>query len=189
MQRRYCEKCDTLLIIGDNITQNLVNCHKFVCRNCANEQHQEYRHRTGKNEPMNINKECAAFLGVYIAEEMLSHVFKHVERMPYGNPGYDFKCSKGYLVDAKCSCRRHSKIRADQWSFAIRKNCIADYFLCLAFDNREDLNPEHVWLIPGGTVNHLTGLRISETRVDKWTQYEQHIDKVMACCNILKATP
>ena len=36
------------------------------------------------------NKTCALFLGVHVAERVLSHVFKQVKRMPNGNVGYDF---------------------------------------------------------------------------------------------------
>lgn len=134
------------------------------------------------------NRSCASYLGVYVAERVLSHVFKDVERMPFDNPGYDFICNKGKKIDIKSICS-HSKGRSLLcWRFSIRRNKIADYFLCLAFDNREDLNPLHIWLIPGHIVNHLHGASISITTIDKWSKYElaEKLNDVVTCCNIIK---
>ena len=74
--------------------------------------------------------------------------------------------------------------------FNIHQNQIADYFLCLAFDNRQQLNPMHIWLIPSRKINNLKTLTISESRLDKWSQYEliDKLDKVIGCCNIMKET-
>ena len=135
---------------------------------------------------MSDNKDCAAFLGVYVAERVLSHVFKHVQRMPNNNPGYDFICGRGYKIDVKSSCCYHSKTQADRWAFKIRKNQIAEYFLCLAFDNRESLNPEHIWLIPAENISDHENTSISIMRLDKWSEYELDIDRVSTCCNILR---
>ena len=136
---------------------------------------------------MGKNRECASFLGVYVAERILSHVFKHVERMPYGNPGFDFICGGGYEIDVKASCRFHRKEgQSDRWLFTVHKNKIAKYFLCLAFDNRNDLNPEHIWLIPAKNINDHVCVAISETTVSKWDEYRLDINKVVSCCNIMK---
>jgi hypothetical protein len=136
---------------------------------------------------MSENRKCSSFLGVNVAEQVLSQVFKNVQRMPYGNPGYDFKCGRGYLVDVKSSCRRCHTYCADDWLFQVKKNPIAEYFLCLAFDNRKDLTPEHIWLIPAGDVNNKTGVSISETTLDKWNKYELDINQISACCNVLRS--
>ncbi len=103
--------------------------------------------------------------------------------MPPNNHGFDFYCGKVHKVDVKSSANGDKN---DSWSFGIRKNAIADYFLCIAFDNRDDLNPEHLWLIPGNDVNHLVHLGISKSTISKWSQYEQPLDKVLACCNKMK---
>lgn len=146
----------------------------------------EWKHRTGRCQPMEENRECTLFLGVSVAERVLSHVFKHVERMPFGNTGYDFICGGGYMIEVKSSCRRQYGNSADKWQFGINKNRIAEYFLLLAFDNRDVLNPEHIWLIPAGNINHLVGTSISESRLEKWDKYRIPIDKVIACCDQMK---
>lgn len=133
------------------------------------------------------NKTCASYLGCTVAERVLSYVFKDVERMPYNNPGYDFICGKGFRIDVKSTCRRKHETWSDQWGFGIRYNTIADYFLCIAFDNREDLNPEHIWLIPGSDINDKSNAVISESTLDKWSRYELNkLDNVISCCNILR---
>lgn len=122
------------------------------------------------------------FLGVHIAERVLSYVFKDVEVMPYGNPGYDFTCNKGKLIDAKSSC-----IRKDgSWMFSIRRNIVADFFICLAFDNRKDLTPLHAWMIPGNKLNHLKTTSISQSTIHKWDEYRLDLSKISACCDEIR---
>lgn len=132
--------------------------------------------------PMSKNKDCTSYLGVHIVEGVLGHVFKDVEVMPYGNPGYDVVCNKGKKIDFKGSCLHKN----GRWSFHIGCNTIADYFLFLAFDNIEDLNPLHVWLIPGDVVNHLTGVGISPSTVSKWDMYKLDVDNVINCCDVIR---
>lgn len=145
----------------------------------------KWTHKTGKCDPMNKNKSCSSFLGVFVAEQVLMKSFDKITRMPYGNSGFDFICGRGYKVDVKSATRR--KNRPIEWDFCIRQNKIADYFLCLAFDNRNDLNPVHVWMIPGNVINNYVTMSISESRLDKWLQWERPIDKVVTCCNKMKA--
>lgn len=211
-----CRVCDTPLIVGENITQNSVAHYDYVCQPCNREHQREYNHahreqkqkyhreynrvhrehkttyqreynhRTGRHQPMSKNRNCASFLGVSVAEHVLSRVFKHVERMPFGNPGYDFICGGGYMIDVKSACRHVQENNRDRWMFRINKNQIADYFLCLAFDNREDLNPEHIWLIRGGDINDHISTSISESALHKWDKYQLEIDKVISCCDTMK---
>lgn len=186
-----CRVCGADLVIGVNVTQHGINTYNHICRNCNNEQSREYsleyRHRTGRQKSMSENRDCPAFLGVYVAERVLSHVFKNVVQMPYGNPGYDFICGGGYKIDAKSSCRRRRPHRSDQWIFTINKNQIAEYFLCLAFDTRESMNPEKMWLIPAEKINNKSGAAISESTLLKWDEYELDMDDVVSCCNILRS--
>ena len=119
-------------------------------------------------KPMCINKSCPVFLGVHIAEQILSNVFKDVETMPYGNAGFDFICNKGKKIDVKSACVSKHGFHKGSWSFGIRKNQTADFFLCLVFDNREDLTPLHMWLIPGENINHLITAGISISTISKW---------------------
>ena len=147
--------------------------------------HTTFRKPQNWNGGACTNSDCNTFLGVVMAERVLSKVFKNVQRMQPNNPGYDFICKNGFKIDVKSGCMR-KKWRG--WTFTISRNQEADYFLCLAFDNRKDLNPQHIWLIPGKVVNHLTGTSISISTLEKWSQYEltDKIDDVITCCDALK---
>ena len=167
-----CKKCGKLKI----------NFSKGLCRNC-------YNHKIGKYQSMSKNKLCSFYLGIIIAEKLLSKVFKDVEEMPYGNAGFDFKCNKDMKIDVKSSVLHFDKRRLNDkgnWAFSIKKNIIANYFLCIAFDNRINLNPQHLWLIPAEKINHLSGLGISKLQTQKWSKYEKSLDKTLECCNELK---
>ena len=129
-----------------------------------------------------INKDSAQYLGITCAEQVLGQIFKNVEMMPFGNKGFDFICGKGYKVDSKASVIRNKKY----WSFSINKNKIADYFALLIFDNRDNINPLHFWLIPGDIVNDKITLTISKSTITKWDEYKQDINKVIKCCNNIK---
>ena len=137
-----------------------------------------------KNKPRPTNKKSSTYLGITVAEQILSNIFKNVEKMPANNPGFDFICGKGYKVDSKACCR--SKGKYNSWIFNIRKNKTADYFALLAFDNREDINPLHFWLIPNNVINNKTNVTISESTINKWDEYKRDINEIISCCNILK---
>ena len=168
-----------------------------ICKSCHNEENKQWRKmnpekakaqwtrksRKQGHHPYDKNKECPLFFGVHIAEHVLSHTFKNVQRMPMHNHGYDFICGGGYKIDVKSACLRKTW---NNWMFNINHNTIADYFLCLAFDNRGDLNPLHVWLIPGGVLNHLISTSISSSTIHKWDEYKLDISKVITCCNVMK---
>lgn len=201
MTTQVCSKCRVALVAGENIAQSQIDKGYCVCRECRNERLREYRHnnhdrviehqreylhRIGKYQPMGKNRDCSSFLGIHVAERVLSHVFKHIQRMPNNTPGYDFVCSGGYKIDVKSSCRHQYEDRVDQWMFRIKKNQIAEAFLCLAFDDRESLVPEYIWLIPSNEINHLVNATIAETTLSKWDKYKLPIDRVSTCCNIMK---
>lgn len=150
-------------------------------------RNKSYRKR-GVLGPMSQNKDCALYLGVVVAERVLANMFSHVERMPNCNRGFDFICGKGFRIDCKSSAMRCH--RGDYyWMFAIDRNIIADYFLCLAFDDRDSLNPLHAWMIPGEVVSHLKRLAIPATEygLNKWSQWERQITRVVECCDQLKS--
>lgn len=200
-----CRGCGHNLVVGENITQARIDHCDYICKRCKaecdckynrhrrdeigdeiNERQREYRYRTGRRQPMSENKSCASFLGVIVAERVISHVFKNVKRMPIGNHGFDIICNRGMFIDVKSSCIYHSEKCADRWQFLIKKNHAADYFLLLAFDNREDLNPMHMWLVPGKAINDKTGICITTTRLAKWDRYKLDVDKVVACCDVMR---
>ena len=156
--------------------------HYEAHRNEINIARGEKRHDNG-GTAMDENRECTLFLGVHVAEQVLSKVFKNVIRMPLQNPGYDFVCNKGKKIDVKSSCTHAS---GSNWAFDIRKNKIADMFLLLAFNNRDDLKPLHIWLVPADLINHIQNAGISESTLLKWDEYKLDIDKVTACCDSMK---
>lgn len=142
----------------------------------------------GRHRHMNENRNCSSFLGVYVAEQVLGDLFERVERAPYGNPGWDFKCGKGKLIDCKSGCLIHRERRSPSWEFNIKNNIISDYYLCIGFDDRKNLNPLHVWVIPGDLVNHLTSLGFAncDRSLSKWKQFEKPINNVIAGCQRMK---
>lgn len=144
---------------------------------------------------MKINKKCSTFLGCNIAERVLSHVFKDVQRMPYGNKGYDFVCNKGFKIDVKSSCLHSNQY--NNYLFVIKHNKIADYFLLIGFDNRDDLNPRHIWLIKSTELirnfrimNNFERLYIRDIPNDiiKFSKYELNdkLKEMIKCCIELK---
>lgn len=127
------------------------------------------------------NKECATYLGS-IAEVILSNIYDNVQVMPVQNSGYDVICNRDFKIDIKASATGYKGF----WKFAISKNVIADFFLCIAFESRDDLyNPVHLWMIPGSDVNHMVGIRISKSTIDKWSKYKLSLDKLLICCDNL----
>ena len=139
-----------------------------------------------RDNSMSENKDCALYLGIHVAEQVLFNVFKNVKQMPNGNEGFDFICNKGMKIDVKSGTIHIYDTSLEHWLFRINKNEIADYFLCLAFDNREDLNPLHIWLIPAKYINHLVSLTISKSTIHKWDKYKLDVNKVIDCCSKMK---
>lgn len=195
---KYCSGCGQTLSVTE-FTLHGRDGYQSKCKTCVRayqtsteirkrtrEQQQNWRHRTGRQRPMDQAKDSAGYLGIYVAENALSKYFDNVKIMPANHTGWDYICGKGFKIDVKSGCRIKQEGISDKWSFHIEKNVVADYFLCLAFDNRGTLNPEHIWLIPAKVVNKRVTLSISESRVSKWTQYERPIDKVIVCCKSLR---
>lgn len=135
--------------------------------------------------PQFHNRQCSLFLGDTVAETVLSKVFKNVVRTPIGHVGFDFWCNNGFKIDVKSACAAANSSVILKWAFAIKRNKIPDYFLCIAFDNRQDLNPLHLWLIPSKVINHMTGVRIESDTLYKWKKYKLKLDKTVACCDTL----
>lgn len=170
----------------------------YICKECRREQRCRWRAENPEKSkaintkasrkrgarPHNENKECSQFLGCHVAERVLSHVFKDVKRMPILNPGFDFICSHGKKIDVKSACL--SRTKYPRWGFHIDRNIIADYFLCVAFDNRENLTPIHVWLLPGNEFNHLIDAAIRPSTIPKWDAYRLDISKISECCVTMK---
>jgi len=155
------------------------------CIKCNAENAFDWSHRTGRKISMDQNQKCSSYLGVHIAESILSRYFKGIQRMPYGHKGYDYICSKGYKIDVKSGCMRY-RGPYKYWAFSVWKNKMPDYYMFLAFDNRDKLNPEHIWLIPGAVVNNRDCITVSYNRLKDWSEYERPINKVIECCDSMK---
>lgn len=162
-----------------------------------NEYQNEWRYKNGSSLPMNKNKLCSLYLGIYIAENVLSKIFENVQRMPINNKGYDFICEKGYMVDVKSSSlHKQPEISTLKFEFNIKKNKYCDYFLLIGFDNRYDLNPLHIWLIKSGEIvrnrklNELYGLSIPNTpkSIKLLERYEitDKLYQAKECCDKFK---
>ena len=191
-----CRRCNVELN-DENWYSSSKERHDYICKPCLMDKNKEWYHanldkaraqktranRKHGTKPMNENRECASFLGVHVAEKVLANVFKNVERMPHNNKGYDFICGQGYKIDVKSSTI-HKKRGC--WQFNIERNKIADHFLCIAFDNRDDLNPLHLWLIPGYVINPYRGVSIRPDTIHRWCEYQLDINRVVACCNTMK---
>lgn len=184
---------------------------EYTCRACGETkpitEFPRYRYDTDRYSFRPLCKDCnrkhsSVYLGITVTEKVLSKVFTNVQRMPYRNHGYDFICGKGFKVDAKASCLTIPTYNCSMWMFFINYNKTADYFACLAFDNRASLTPLHFWLIPGTALlpwgrgskktvrkaQDSNYISISPKTLDKWKDYEKPIDKVLTSCNIMKST-
>lgn len=188
---KLCLTCNQTLPIDQfALSYTRAGKHRHECRTCRALKTKNRKHAKGIQRPMSDAKESSVFLGVHIAERVLSAVFGDIKRMPYGNPGYDFICKNGFKIDVKSSCLHPGDHRRGYWKFQIKYNTAADHFLCLAFDNRESLNPLHIWLIPGVIVSGKKTLNISNSTspLKKWKRYERPIDKISACCDTLRGS-
>ena len=184
---KQCIKCGKVKSLTEfskrSASEDGLQCY---CKKCSNKVITKYNREVCGHLSMNENKECGVYLGIAVAERLCSHIFKDVVRMPNGNPGYDFICSKNMKVDVKSSCIILNNGKNSRWVFRINNNQISDYFLLLAFDNRTNLEPQHMWLIPAHVLNHLTCATISLSTISKWDKYKQPIGEAITCCNTMK---
>lgn len=181
-----CYQCGEVKLKGNGLCKK---CYQRKYREENVEKTREYQfryrkkaHSDGVNLPYSENKKCSSYLGVHVAERILSKIFKDVSVMPYGTSGYDFICNRGMKIDVKSSCITKEKT----WRFNSKKNSVADFFLCLAFDNRVDLTPMYIWLIPCVDVSEKLALIMNPKHLYKWDKYKMPIDKIVTCCDNLK---
>lgn len=106
-----------------------------------NEWQREYR-----SSPLSDNKDLPQYLGI-LTEEVLSKTIKDSNRMPYGYPGFDIICNKKLKIQCKAGVLRYRSNGSTYWEFKIDYNKYVDYFILIAFENRQNLCPVHVWLI------------------------------------------
>lgn len=174
-----CHQCYSRGRKGKRLKKTCIICGEFkehgahgMCRSC-------YKKERRVKKPLNPNS--TTYLGCTIAEKVLSRVFKDVTVMKVGNPGFDFFCNKGKKIDVKSAC-----MRKNRWLFHIKRNTTADFFLCIAFDDRESLTPLHLWLIPLSEVRDKVSASISETTIHKWDKFKLDISETLQCCDEMK---
>jgi hypothetical protein len=185
----YCRVCGTELIVNKNWWISFARIGNSICKKCRNVYINEHNHEIGVSTSMHENKDSTMYLGCVIAERVVEKFFKKsVVRMKYSNPGYDIICSNGYRIDVKSSIlHKDIESRKPHWEFRISKNKIADYFLCLGFDDRKNLNILKHWMIPGHVINNKNGIRMSENTFHKWRKYEIDSSPIDECCTTLKS--
>ena len=132
------------------------------------------------------NKSCSSYLGIVVGERLCRYMFKDVEVMPHNNTGYDIVCNKSKKIDVKSACVTSTNDKYLHWAFRIRHNTTADYFILVAFDNRTNLNPIHLWMIPGKEVNQKESISISPSTLHKWDKWKRDINNAQICCTEMK---
>ena len=186
---KMCGKCHEILPF-DAFTKAKRGKHKLqsYCAKCHAKYELERVHDNGKRLPMSENRSCSSFLGIHIAETLLTKYFKEPQRMPINNSGYDFICKNGFKIDVKSACLKRRKDRPGykSWAFTIRNNSVADFFFLLAFDNRNALTPMRAWVIPGNVINNKNYLEISIGKSEKWKEYEKPINNAIECCDSMR---
>jgi hypothetical protein len=183
IEEKACSRCRKISLLSNYLRDHRASDgRQSECKQCNAERRREYR----GHKPLGENKDSSRYLGEVIAERLLPAYFKDIKRMPSGNRGYDFICSNGYKIDVKSSCLAFSS-GYDRWTFNIRKNVTADYFLFIGFDNRTKLTPLHVWLVPKEISGGKIVQNISDTigGIAMWVDYEKPIDQAIECCKVL----
>ena len=207
---KTCTKCGEIKLLDEFHNQKAGKNGKHSrCNECKNEIDKKYRQEHKKEKAkhdkeyyqehkdeirtrqgsisMHENKSCTAYLGIVIGERLCKHLFKDVEIMPYGFPGHDIICNKGKKINIKTACVTLDNNKHSKWSFFINYNTIVDFFILIAFDNRTDLNPLHLWMIPGSELNHQTSAQIRPSTIHKWDKWKRDINDAQLCCTELKS--
>jgi len=161
------------------------------CVDRYRDHQREYRWNKGICEPSEFNKGCPSHFGEF-TENLMIQTFEDAIKMPYGNPGYDWICKRGDKIDNKGRCLDYVE-GYPGWSYPIRYNNIADWFILSAWDDRDSLNPLHVWIFHK---NDIVGERkfwrrdtlwVSNTQkgIKEFEKYEAtyRLDKLKELCN------
>ena len=201
---KTCSKCgETKLLDEFSRDKSRKDSRQVYCKKCSNKQNRKYRQEhkeyskewykeTGREKQGSIsmyeNKLCSLYLGIVIAERLVRQLFKDVEMMPNGFPGYDIICNKGKKINVKAACITLVNKKYSRWAFFINRNTIPDFFILVAFDNLTDLNPLHLWMIPGEEINHQGGISIYTSTIHKWDKWKRDIKDAQLCCAKMKGT-
>jgi hypothetical protein len=109
------------------------------------ERYRLYRHETGRQRPMEDTPDCPEYFGICIGEKYVSQVFEDSKPVPYGTPGYDWEWND-LKVQHKARCLNTLGVPR-YWRFTrLDYNKIAQKFVISGWDNRNTLNPKHIWI-------------------------------------------
>lgn len=203
---KTCTKCHKTKLLSEFYkSRDGKYSRTSYCKECISQNGKEYRQKhpeeikkrkkvqyekTGREKrgckSMYENKLCSQYLGIVIGERLVRHLFKDVQVMPHGNPKFDFICNRGKKVDVKTSTTHFRKGNTPHWEFKTNRNTTVDFFILVAFDNRTDLNPLHMWMIPGNELSHLTSGKISSSTIHKWDVWKKDINDAELCCTEIK---
>lgn len=120
--------------------------------------------------------------------------FEDPIKMPPNNPGFDWICKMGEKIDHKGSCIVRSKMtKWEYWEYHIEHNNVADYFILSAWDNRDSLNPLHIWIFHKNDIIRERkfckfenfGITNSPKKLKELEKYEvtDRLDKLRELCN------
>ena len=150
----------------DNISEYM----KDYYRNNVEYMREYARERTWKknSEPMSENKDSSSFFGVFVGEgifkEYLLTIFENVEKMDYGNPGFDFICKNPrqdfidkypqlkltidseYKIQLEVCCLYDHINKSSYFKFHVKHNNTPDYYILVGFNTRECLDILHIWM-------------------------------------------
>ncbi len=156
----------------------------------------EWQWNTGICGPMSENEDCESYFGVYIGENYISKLFENPIRMPPNNPGFDWICKNGKKIQCEARCL-HYIDGVFGWSFTIDYNNMADYFILSGWNNRESLEPIHIWMIHkndeirGDIFWRRGGFWITNTskKLKEFEKYElsDKLDKLKEYCKNIKS--
>ena len=159
-----------------------------------NEKIRYWKHKAGICLPKEFNEDCSVHFGDF-TENLMIQTFEDPIKMPYGNPGFDWKCKNGDKIDNKgicLMCRGYSPY----FAFPIRCNNIADVFILSCWDDRNSLNPLHIFafhkndIVRGRKFCKFELFVITNTpkklkELEKW-EVTDRLNKLKEICNVLK---
>lgn len=162
-----CEKCGEF---KDNEAKGMCSkCYQRTKREGKTiEEKNEWNHRSGRTQSMIDNKACSSHLGFYLANNIMRELYPDAEEMPYGNSGFTH-ILHGKYYQVVTSTPKQVGNKSPWFGFHTRQNTICDYFIFLAFRDRESTIPTQIWKVPNfGDIQDKKLTSISLSRLSKW---------------------